>query len=160
MSGSLSPAEDAGFGFRPVAGGSGEVVISSLKKAIVSFLAGSDTELTSFGRVAVICDGLIAIKNGYPNEEPRPHIPRFKTIGDNGSYFPIAKILNNDWAEEISEDNKHRFPDYDYYENAGFNHFVFQFKETTTEILCSGTRVIKNLDYEGFFEIAKKELYG
>ena len=148
---SLSPAEDAGFGFSPSPSGSGEIIMSIDRKAIISFLDSSE-----HGRVAAICDRVFGIKSGYPNDEPRSWIPRFESVDSMEAYIPLARVLNNDWADEISKDNKHKFPESDYV-SSDLQHLVFQFKESTTEVLCKTCRFETDLTYESVFELAQKE---
>ena len=158
---SLSPAEDAGFGCVPSPSGSGEMILSTDGKAIISFLGCDDSQESykDLGRVAVVCDRVLAMKNGYPNDEPRSWIPRFTDICSMTKYIPVARILNDDWAKQLSKDNEHKFPESDYI-NADLKHYVFLFKESTTEVLCQECRVETNLDYESLFEFAQKEFYG
>ena len=161
MSISLSPAEDAGFGFMPSPSGSGEVVLSVDEKAIISFFGCDDTQTPykDLGRVAIVCEAVLALKHGYPNDEPRSNIPSFKSINSQDVFIPIAKILNNDWESEISEDNRHKFPNTKF-KTHGYKHLVFQFKESTAEVLCQDCRVKMDLDWDSFFEFSKEELYG
>lgn len=161
MSISLSPAEDANLGFVPSPSGSGEVVLSVDEKAIISFFGCDDTQTPyrDLGRVAVVCEAVLALKHGYPNDEPRSSIPNFKSINSQDIYIPIAKILNSDWANKISQDNRHKFPETDFASH-GLKHLVFQFKESTAQVLCQDYRVKMNLDWDSFFDFSKEELYG
>lgn len=84
--------------------------------------------------VAIFTFGLChATRFGYPNDEPRVSIPRYKTVGAD-----LVEVLQSEWAADVRTQNRIGFPDREY--DAG-RHVLFQFKDSTFECLCQSFEV-------------------
>ena len=73
---------------------------------------------------------LFVTKMGMPNEEAFPAHPLYER---GLEYFPVAEVLNSEWAREAEAQNQVRFP-----AAAAWHarHFVFRFKDASFECLA------------------------
>lgn len=69
-----------------------------------------------------------ATRFGYPNDEPRCSIPRYKRVDAD-----MVEVLQSEWAADVQSQNRIGFPDF---RRKLDRHFLFQFKDSTFECLC------------------------
>ena len=117
----------------PEAAVSGAVVLANENDTMLSFNA---MRLQSDGRYhdagcAIVRFELCSIsKFGYPNDEAWSGIPRTR-----GLSYGCYEVLNSSWNAELSELNKHSFPDS---VPSKARHFLFLFHDSSFECLANG----------------------
>jgi hypothetical protein len=138
----------------PEAAVSGAIVLANEYDTMLSFNA---MRLMPDGRYhdagcAIVRFELCSIsKFGYPNDEAWSGIPRTRGLG-----YGCYEVLNSPWNAEISELNKHSFPDS---VPSKARHFLFLFHDSSFECLADGY-TIEVVSREQFDAIALKFLKG
>jgi hypothetical protein len=83
---------------------------------------------------------------GYPNDEARWGIPRFKGVS-----YGIYEVRHSSWISEVVRMNRYRFPDTP--DTYVARHFLFAFHDDTFECLADGLRLeVVNEPYHVTFE--------
>jgi hypothetical protein len=121
---------DLALGFRPEAAVSGAVVFQTEGMTVLTFNAMQRTEkgVEPAGTAIFRFQRCLATRFGYPNDEARDGIPRFR-----GTSYGIYEVRNSSWIRETVRDNRYRFPNTrdDYVKK----HLVFAFHDSTFECL-------------------------
>lgn len=71
---------------------------------------------------------------GYPNDEARFGIPRYKNVA-----YDVCEVINSPWIKEITRLNRYSFPNTK--ESTKLHHFVFGFHDSTFECICQTLKV-------------------
>ncbi len=125
------------LGIRPEAAVSGAVVIQTEESVVLTFNATKPTEeMSPYGGPYMAQAGTaifrfkrcLATRFGYPNDEARAGIPRFKDTA-----YGVYEVHNSTWIRDTIRDNRYRFPNTsdDYIRR----HLVFAFHDSTFECL-------------------------
>jgi hypothetical protein len=125
------------LGILPEAAISGAVLFETEQSTTLTFNAmryineldsDGDRRLTDAGTAIFRFKRCIATRFGYPNDEARWEIPRFK----NTSYG-IYEVRNSSWIRDTIRDNRYQFPDTK--DNYVKKHLLFTFHSSTFECL-------------------------
>jgi hypothetical protein len=126
------------LGCRPEAAISGAVLVQTESSAFLTFNAMRPTDRASpYGGYYMEDAGIALVeflrctitKFGYPNDEAWSGIPRTYGLG-----YGIFEVLNSNWIREITELNRHSFPETA--ENTTSRHFIFLFHDSSLECVA------------------------
>lgn len=151
------------LGIRPEAAVSGAVCLQTETGTFLTFNAMRSTDrMSSNGTPCVEHAGTVVVefkrclvsRFGYPNDEARWGIPRYKNVS-----YGIYEIRNSTWIKELVRLNRYRFPETkdDYVRR----HFLFAFHDDTFECLADGLslEVVKE-PYDVIFERLRRRALG
>jgi hypothetical protein len=125
------------LGIRPEAAVSGAVLIQTEFSTHLTFNAMRPTDrMSPYGGPYMADAGTaifrfkrcLATRFGYPNDEARGAIPRFK-----GTTYGIYEVRCSSWIRDTIRDNLHRFPNTS--DDYIGKHLVFAFHDSTFECL-------------------------
>jgi hypothetical protein len=125
------------LGIRPEAAVSGAVLIETSLSTTLTFNAMRPTEeMSPYGDPYMAYAGTaifrfkrcLATRFGYPNDEARMGIPRFKDTS-----YGIYEVRNSSWIRDTLRDNRYKFPNTT--DNYVSKHLLFTFHDDTFECL-------------------------
>jgi hypothetical protein len=128
---------DLDLGIQPEAAVSGAVVIQTESSTVLTFNAMRPTDemspyggpyMTDAGTAIFRLKRCLATRFGYPNDEARGGIPRFKD-----TVYGIYEVQNSTWIRDTIRDNRYRFPNTS--DDYIGRHLVFAFHDSTFECL-------------------------
>jgi hypothetical protein len=128
---------DLELGIQPEAAVSGAVVIQTEFSTVLTFNAMRPTDkMSPYGGPYMIDAGTaifrfkrcLATRFGYPNDEARDGIPRFKD-----TVYGIYEVQHSSWIRDTIRDNRYRFPSTS--DDYIGRHLVFAFHDSTFECL-------------------------
>lgn len=143
------------LGVRAEAAVSGAVCLQTEAGTFLTFNAVRPTDrvsphggryLEDAGTAIVEFQRCLVSRFGYPNDEARWGIPRYKGVS-----YGIYEVKESTWIKEVVRMNRHRFPGTrdDYVRR----HFLFAFHDDTFECLADGlTLEVVNEPYPVIFE--------
>lgn len=126
------------LGVWPEAAVSGATVIQTEESTVLLFNAMRESdEVSQYGGFVMIPAGTaifrfqrcLATRFGYPNDEARSGIPKFKDTS-----YGIYEVHQSTWIQETIRDNRFRFPNTS--DNYVQKHFAFEFHDSTFECLA------------------------
>lgn len=143
------------LGVLPEAGVSGAVCLQTEGTTVLTFNAMRTTDRMSpygkpyrdgAGTAVVEFKRCLIARFGYPNDEARFSIPRYKDVS-----YGIYEVLKSTWIEEVVRMNRYRFPHTtDAYVA---KHFLFAFHDDTFECLADDLTIeVVNEPYHVTFE--------
>lgn len=118
-------------GCRPEAAVSGAVLVKTEHSTFLTFNAmrfAADGLCHPAGMALVEFRRCTATKFGYPNDEARAGVPRFK-----GLVYGFYEVLDSEWKVELAVLNSFAFPDTGEWHG---RHFLLTFHDTTFECLA------------------------
>jgi hypothetical protein len=143
------------LGVRPELAVSGAVCLQTEDAAFLTFNATRATDRQSphggfymedAGTAVVEFKRCIISRFGYPNDEARWGIPRFKDVRCS-----IYEVRNSSWIKEVVRMNRYRFPETP--DRYVARHFVFEFHDSTFECLADELAIeVVNEPYDVVFE--------
>lgn len=140
--------------FVPDAAVSGAAVHSTELETLLTFVAQkrqADGLYHDAGCAMVRFERCLIYKFGYPNDEAWSGIPRTR-----GLVYGGYEILNSGWNEEISELNKHSFPNTVPDKS---RHFLFLFHDSSFECLANGYSIeVIPSGFDPYFSALRKFL--
>jgi hypothetical protein len=143
------------LGIRPEAAVSGAVLVHTERSTFLTFNAKRTTDrvgpqgrpcLEDAGTAVVEFKRCLLTRFGYPNDEARWAIPRFKGVA-----YGIYEVRNSSWIKEVVQMNRHAFPNTkdDYISK----HYLFAFHDDTFECLADDLSLeMVNEPYEAVFD--------
>jgi hypothetical protein len=138
MSRSPDTLVELNLGIRPEAAVSGGMLIQTEQLTFLTFNAVRPTKQMSLPGAPSLEDAGIALftfqrclltRFGYPNDEARWGIPRFKKVS-----YGIYEVRNSSWIKEVVQMNRYRFPNTT--DNYVSRHYLFAFHDSTFECLA------------------------
>jgi hypothetical protein len=151
------------LGVSPEAAVSGAVCLSTAQGTFLTFNAMRPTSRLSprghhlmedAGTAVVEFVRCLISRFGYPNDEARWGIPRYKDLS-----YGIYEIRNSSWIKEVVQLNRFHFPKTvdDYVSR----HFLFTFHDDTFECLADDLKLeIVSEPYHVTFERIRQRLFG
>jgi hypothetical protein len=152
------------LGISPEAAVSGAVCLQTERGTFLTFNAMKPTDRMSpfdgpymeeAGTAIVEFKRCLIARFGYPNDEARWGIPRFKNVS-----YGIYEVRNSTWIREVIEMNRYQFPNTtDHYVA---KHFLFAFHDDTFECLADDMKleVVKEPYHVTFERIRKRAMAG
>jgi hypothetical protein len=126
------------IGIQPEVGVSGGMLIETEQSTFLTFNAKRSNKQIEVNGMLILKDAGIALfefqrclltRFGYPNDEARFGIPRYKGVG-----YGIYEVQNSAWIKEVVRMNRYQFPKTtdDYVSK----HYLFAFHDSTFECLA------------------------
>lgn len=147
---------------RPEAAVSGAVCVQTDDRTFLTFNAmqpvtRADTtglpHMEDAGTAVVELKRCLLTRFGYPNDEARCGIPRYKNLS-----YGIYEVRNSTWIKEVVEMNRHRFPSTS--DAYVAKHFLFTFHDSTFECLADDlTLEIVSEPYAVTFERIRRRVF-
>lgn len=152
------------LGVTPNAGVSGAVCLQTERATFLTFNALRRTDRTGpFGEVyddagtAVFeFKRCLLSRFGYPNDEARFGIPRYKDVS-----YGIYEVRQSSWVKDVIRQNRFQFPDTsdDWIQRK--RHFLFAFHDDTFECLADDFSMeVANEPYSAIFERLRRQAFG
>jgi hypothetical protein len=150
------------LGASPDAGVSDAVCLQTEYKTFLTFSASGLTDrispyggpyLEDAGTAVVEFTRCLVSRFGYPNDEARRGIPRYRGVS-----YGIYEVRNSTWIKEVVRMNPHSFPQTrdDYIAK----HYLFAFHDGTFECLADGLRIeIASEPYHLTFERIRRRVF-
>ena len=149
------------LGIRPEAAVSGAVLVHTEKSTFLTFNAirvtdrvgdSGGSQMEAAGTAVVEFRRCLVTRFGYPNDEARWAIPRFKGVS-----YGIYEVQNSSWIREVVQMNRCAFPSTkdDYVSK----HFLFTFHDDTFECLADDLSVeVVNEPYEAVYDRIRRRV--
>ena len=150
------------LGITPEAAVSGAVCLQTENATFLTFNAMRPTGRPSphggfytqdAGTAIVEFKRCILTRFGYPNDEARWGIPRYKNLS-----YDIYEVRNSTWIEDVVSMNRYSFPDTK--DDYVTRHFLFTFHDSTFECLADDLTVeVVNEPFHLTFERIRKRAF-
>ena len=161
MSAPIDQIVELDLGIRPEAAVSGAVLVHTERSTFLTFNAMRQADrvgpqgspcMEDAGTAVVEFKRCLLTRFGYPNDEARWAIPRFKGVA-----YGIYEVRNSSWIKEVVQMNRHAFPNTtdDYISK----HYLFAFHDDTFECLADDLSLeVVNEPYDAVFERIRRRV--
>src|SRR6267142_3427868 len=149
------------LGIRPEAAVSGAVLVHTEQSTFLTFNAMRPTDrigphggpyMEDAGTAVVEFKRCLLTRFGYPNDEARWAIARFKDVS-----YGVYEVRNSSWIKEVVQMNRYAFPNTkdDYVSK----HFLFAFHDDTFECLADDLSLeVVNEPYDVVFDRIRRRV--